>query len=584
MGFPSSPPAMIRAFCFSLLLCCLPAQAQGVLRVFLTGPEVSLDPASATDLASLSILENLYDAPLAWAYLARPLELQAQTLSALPQISADGKTWLLDVRPGQMFDPDPAFGGKARELTAEDYAYSWKRLYDPALKSAWLFMLEGKLEGDEVLREAARAGRFDAKQNISGLQVLSRYRLQVRLRAPDPEFRYFLTLPAAAAVAHETVGKNSWPRGVGPYRLAEWKPSHRLLLRANPDYRRQLAPAQQVPAAWRDLQRSLQQQTLPRNQAVDIRIVEEGQARLLGFANREFDLLEQVPPDLAGSVAQLEGTSWRLRPEWQKRGIKLSTFVPMQVYFLWFNLRDPVIGGYSPEKIALRRAIALGHDQAQDLRILEHGLGQPAASPLPPGVPGHDPQWRGSLRYDPKLANALLDRFGYKRGADGWRTLPNGQPLELRMHTLGTSKARAQSENWQKEFQALGLRLRFIIDKPGEIRKAARAGQVQMAENNWIGDYPDAANFLQLLAGDSSGNYTGFKLAAYDAAYAGLQRSSEPARRAALLREMEWLVQAYNPWVLRMYPLSLDLLQPDLQNYVRHPVHFTNWRYLQPGR
>jgi hypothetical protein len=32
--------------------------------------------------------------------------------------------------------------------------------------------------------------------------------------------------------------------------------------------------------------------------------------------------------------------------------------------------------------------------------------------------------------------------------------------------------------------------------------------------------------------------------------------------------------------VLLTHPISADLQQPWLKNYRRHPVEFTNWRYL----
>ena len=77
-------------------------------------------------------------------YLARPAKLVPRTLEALPAISDNGATFLCKVQKGVFFADDAAFQGKPRELTAADYAYSLKRLLDPAVKSPWLFLVEAR--------------------------------------------------------------------------------------------------------------------------------------------------------------------------------------------------------------------------------------------------------------------------------------------------------------------------------------------------------------------------------------------------------------------------------------------------------
>src|SRR5258705_14016532 len=93
--------------------------------------ETSLDPQKVSDVYSGIVNSAMFDPPLKYDYLARPLKLKPNTLTALPEISADGKTYTLRVKPGIYFNDDPAFNGKKRELTAEDYVYTMKRLFDP---------------------------------------------------------------------------------------------------------------------------------------------------------------------------------------------------------------------------------------------------------------------------------------------------------------------------------------------------------------------------------------------------------------------------------------------------------------------
>jgi len=582
-------------FAVSLGLCSLiqllPAKAaastEKVLRVLVSTPESSLDPAVASDVPSVSINENIFEPMLRYDYLARPVKLKPNTLKAMPEILDQGKTYVLRLQPGIMFTPDPAFKGKPRELTAEDYIYSIKRIYDPAVKSPWLFMFEGKLLGDEKLRPStAKDGKkqeFDLQTNIPGLQAVDKYTLRIRLNAPDSNFLFILATTATGAMAKEVVDAygnqvGNHPIGTGPFILGTWQRSFRIELLANPQYRKTLFNDQGTDDATKKIAASLAGQTLPRVSKVEIKIMEEQQSRVLGFLNNEFDYLEQVPPPLSNMVLD----DGKLKPGLQQRGIRLSLFTPLQTYYMWMNMEDPVIGGYTPEKIALRRAIALSYDSKEDIALMEKGLAIQAQSPLPPNVLGYDPNYKTPVQYDLKLANALLDKFGYKRGADHYRNLPDGQPLHLQMHSLASTTGRLRDEVWRKNLDALGIHVSFKTDKHSEVLRAARLGKVQMTEANWIADFPDAENFYQLLYGPNAGraNYSRFNLPAFNTLYEQAMRLGDSPERTAIYRQMAQLMHGYTPWVPRIHPVTADLLQPWLQNYYRHPVDFTSWRYL----
>lgn len=546
-----------------------PASAAGaqpkVLHALLSTGETALDPAVASDLASLSLLENLFDPMLRYDYLARPVKLRPNTLAGMPTVDAAGTTWTLRLKPGMHFTDDPAFGGRPREVTASDYVYTIKRLYDPALKSPWLFLFEGKLLGDEALQK-----HFDYALEIPGLRAVDRYTLQLRLRAPDPGLPFYLALPATGAVAREAAerygsGLGNHPVGSGPFRLGEWKRSDRITLLANPGYH----------GRWEG-------RKLPLVDRVEVKIMEEYQSRVLGYLNGEFDYIEQVPESMRDLVLDPASPRPALKPELARRGMVLDPFPVLQTYYMWMNMADPVIGGYTPEKVALRRAIALAYDGAQDVALLKKGLAIPAQSPLPPDVLGYDPAYRSPVGHDLPLARALLDRYGYKKGGDGYRTLPGGRPLRLTMHSEPSMVGRLRDEMWRKTFESLNLRVSFTTDKKTEIIKASRLGKVMMFETNWVADFPDGDNFYQLLYGGNVGraNYARFDLPAYNVRYEAAQKLSDSPARTRLYDEMADLLHAYNPWVLLTHPISADIRQPWLKNYKRHPVEFTNWRYV----
>jgi ABC-type transport system substrate-binding protein len=557
--------------------------APKTLHLFLSTGETGLDPAVASDIASLTLLENVFDPMLRYDYLARPVKLQANTLAAMPAVDAAGTTYTFTLKPGTHFTGDPAFKGAKRELTAADYVYSIKRLYDPQIKSPYLFLFEGKIVGDEALKS-----HFTYDGAVAGLQATGRYTLRIRLKTPDPDFLFYLAMPATGVVAREVVEAygsqvGNHPVGSGPFQVAEWKHSDKIVLAANPDFRATVFHedadvVKALPDEGKAVAAALEGKRLPLVERIEVRIVEEYQSRILGFLKGEFDYLEQVPESMTDMVM----SRGKLKPELAARGIALTRFPVLQTYYMWMNMDDPVIGGYAKEKIALRRAIALAYDSGEDIALLKKGLALPAQSPLPPNVLGYDRSYRGSVRYDPALARALLDRYGYKVQKDGFRSMPDGSPLTLTMSTETSTVGRLRDELWRKDLNAIGLRVTFKGDKKTEIIKASRLGKVQMFETNWVADFPDGDNFFQLLYGPNSGraNYSNFKLPAYDTLYEEAHLLPDSPRRRVLYRDMSDLIQVYNPWVLLTHPMSADLRQPWLKNYMRHPVEFSNWRYL----
>jgi ABC-type transport system substrate-binding protein len=523
--------------------------ADKVLHAFLSTGETGLDPAVASDLASLSLLENLFEPMLRYDYEARPVKLTPGSLREMPTSDASGTVWTFHLKPGMFFSDDPAFNGKKREVTAADYQFAIERLLDPALKSPWSFMFEGKL---------------------ADLRAVDKYTLRLTLKEPDPSLLFYLALPATGAVAKEVTDAygsqvGNHPVGSGPFVIEEWKRSDKITLAANKGYHQ----------VWHG-------KHLPLVDKVEVKIMEEYQSRVLGFLNGEFDYIEQVPESMRDMVLDPSSSKPLLKKELAARGMVLSPFPVLQTYYMWMNMDDPVIGGYSKEKVALRRAIALGYNSPEDIALLKKGLAIPAQSPLPPNVLGYDPAYRSPISYNPKLAKALLDRFGYKAGRDGFRTLPNGRPLALVMHSEPTMVGRLRDELWRKNLNALGIRVSFKTDKKTEIIKASRLGKVQMFETNWIADFPDGDNFFQLLWGPNSGraNYARFNLPDYNTRYEKARQLSDGPERNALYRELNQLIHAYNPWVLLIHPISADIQQPWLKNYNRHPVELTNWRYL----
>jgi ABC-type transport system substrate-binding protein len=565
----------------SLAIACADAAADKTLHVALPIAETSFDPAFATDDTSGVVIDSIMDAMLDYDYLARPVQLVPRTLEAMPTVEDGGKTYICKVRKGILFAPDPAFNNKPRELTAADYAYSFRRILDPAIKSPWLWMLEGKIVGaDEARRKAAETGRFDYDASIPGLEVVDRYTLKIRLNAPDLRFLYVLAVPSTAAVAREAVEAYGYdigahPIGTGPYTLGHYRRGDRIELLKSPTYRDvTYVPTGPVPASSLPIAAALKEKRLPLIRRVEITIIDEGQARWLAFLNGESDLLLSVPVQFAGEAF----VTGNLKPELAARGIVHQAFIPPELAYIVFNMDDAVVGGYSPEKVALRRAISMAYDVAKAIRVLYHERAFPARGPVPPDVAGHDANLRTKAQtFDPGAARALLDKFGYQdRKGEGYRQAPDGRQLVIEYWSPPASEARERDEFWKQSMDAIGLRLTINKAKMPEIVKMSRQGQVAMRDGGWSADYPDAEDFMQLLYGPNAGrsNSSRFNLPEFNHLFEEAQRLPDSAERTLLFDRMAELVVAYAPWRITVNPITDTLAQRWVRFFVPHPMRF----------
>ena len=562
------------------------APAKTVRHAFLIA-ETSFDPVIVSDLYSNTINEAIFDPLLTYDFLARPVKLVPNTAVAMPEITEQGKVYTFKIKPGIFFADDPAFGGKKRELTSQDYAYTLRRLFDPKNRSPWLWYVDGKIiGGNEVGAAATKSGKFDYDQPIAGIETPDKYTLRLRLKDTDYNFIYIFATVQTGAMAREVVEKylpdaGSHPVGTGPFRIAEWKRSHKIVLEANPNFREVFYDAEPGDdVEMKAVLARMKGKKLPLVQRVEVSIVEESQPRWLAFLNGETDYMN-APTEFAG----LAFPGGKLAPNLAKQGITGQRTVEQDLVYTFFNLDHPVVGGYTPDKIALRRAIALAYNFHEDINIIRNGGAIKAESPVPPGVQGFDPMFKSpQATYDPPRAQALLDMYGYvDRDGDGFRETPEGKPLVIEISSEPDSTSKQFQELWKKNLDAIGVRAKFYVAKWPDINKQAKAGKVQMWQLGWSADYPDAENFFQSLYGpntEAGVNYAHFKNAQFDANYERARKMPSSPERTAIYNEMNKLVAAYTPWIPQTHRLRSELSQPWLIGYVRHPIMNAPWLYV----
>jgi ABC-type transport system substrate-binding protein len=382
-----------------------------VLRVPFLIAETNFDPAATSDQYSHNIIHEIFEPPLTYDFLAQPAKLKPETAQAMPEITDGGRTYTIRLRKGIYFGDDPAFEGRKRELVAADYDFAIKRLLDPKIASPNLWLVEGRIVGVEAAMEKAKkAGRFDYDAPIPGIEVLDRYTLRIRLQKPDYNFLYILTMANLGAQAREVVEKyggdiGAHPVGTGPFRLAEWKRSSRIVLEKNPNFRETYYDAELPPeddVLGRKLHAEMKGKRLPQLDRIEVSIIEESQPRWLAFLNDELDWIN-LPYEFK-SMALPDGkpAAWLA-----KRGVRYIPSVDPDITYLYFNMKDPTFGGYTPEKVALRRAISLAYSNEDEVYLIRNGTALEAQTLIPPGVLGYDPKFSIGKTYDPAKANAM---------------------------------------------------------------------------------------------------------------------------------------------------------------------------------
>ncbi|HYD78755.1 MAG TPA: ABC transporter substrate-binding protein [Paucimonas sp.] len=560
------------------------ADPNKVIRVSFEASEDGFDLTRTNNLYSTWMCDGIFESLLTYDYLARPAKLVPYTAEAMPEISADGKTYTFRLKKGIYFTPDPAFKGQKRELVAADYAYVIKRHMDPKTRSVQEGNFRGKIVGlDALAEQAKKTGKFDYDAPVAGLEAVDRYTLRIRLNAPDYTLLYYLANATTGALAREVVehygadiGRH--PVGTGAYMLKQYVPRSKIILEANPDYRGFVWDFKSSGEAWDEqVIRDMKGKHMPQIGRVEISVIEEEQARWLAFDSQQLDL-EQMAPPAAPKV--LDGD--KLKPQFTARGIKLYRYIQPATRYTFFNFKDPVVGGYTKDKIALRRAIAMAYNAEEEIRQVWYGQAVKAQSTIPPGLAGYDPKYRTSIGYDPELAAKLLDHFGYKKGADGWRTMPDGKPLVIKIHSAPKSRDVAKMEVWKRSLDRINLRTEFPVAGFADNLKAAYQCELSMWGLGGTAGIPDGLEFVQSYYGPSAyqGNFGCYQSNAFDEAYKQAALMPDSPERTALYQRMLRIMEADTTEVLELWQIRNWLTHPWVKGYKKHPIVHGDWQYL----
>ncbi|HRA27969.1 MAG TPA: ABC transporter substrate-binding protein, partial [Acinetobacter johnsonii] len=467
------------------------------------------------------------------------------------------------------------------------YVYTFKRLLDPSLRSPNSWLLDGRILGMEaLLKQAQKTGKFNYDQSVAGLQTPDRYTLVIRLTSPDQNFPMLLAHQPAGAVAREVIEKYrdkagfvmGHPIGTGPYMLSRWTPGSRIILKANPDFRSFVWNFKASTPEDQKIVKAMQGKKMPQIGEIDIQVMEEGQSRWLSFIKDEVDLFA-----LDGELTVQALQNGKLKPELVKKGVQLSRITDPSIDYHYWNMQNPIVGGLSKDKIALRRAMAMAFSADNYINILQKGDSQKLQAPIPSGVVGYDPNYRSSIPYSVKAANLLLDRYHYKVAADGWRTQPNGKPLVIEMTLSGNNlRSQQQAEFWKKTLDSIKIRMTTKSMPFAEALKLEKQCKTMFKASAWIADYPDADNFMQLFYGKNIKitNNGCVKIPEYDHLYEQAQKMIPSPERDAIYAKMSRLLEVYMPVQVIGARYRNILAQPRVIGFKKHPILPAEWMYI----
>ncbi len=566
-------------------------QGKKIFRYAFPSAETGFDPAQISDLYSRTITSHIFDSLYSYEYLARPVRMKPLAAAALPEVSSDFRVFTFPIRRGIFFQEDPAFNGTKRELVAQDFVYSLKRFFDPRWKSPIVSGLEEyKILGLNELRQRSLKDRtpFPYDVEVEGLRAIDRYTLQITLRETAPHFVETFAQPDLhGAVAREVVEKYgddimAHPVGTGPFRLADWRRSSRIVLDRNPNYRDESFDASTAATDQRSQQvaSALKGRKLPLVDRVEVFIIDEPQPRWLAFLNAEHDLLERLPATFV-NIAAPQG---QLAPNLKKRGVRMSRVVGADITYTVFNMKHPVIGGYTPERVALRRAISLALNIDEEIRLPRRGQGIRAQAPLNPHTYGYDPSLSTEMGlYDLPRAKALLDTYGFvDRDGDGWREQPDGSPLVIEHLTQPDESLRPLDEIFKRNIDKLGVRLELKYGKWPEQLKSARAAKFMSWGLGSSATGFDSRPALQRGHGPAAGgqNLAHFDNAEFNRIYDRIRVTPNGPERLALIREATRIWAAYVPYKVHVHRIFTDMWHPWVSNYVRHPFQYRFWEHI----
>jgi ABC-type transport system substrate-binding protein len=543
------------------------------------------------------------------------------------------------IRPGVRYQPHPAFArdengeprylsGNAgltgdvanlrspmdfaaldsRELVADDFVYQMKRLAHPRLHSPILEMMAEYLPGLKTLHatlaEESRKHPADWLDldlfPLAGVEVVDRYTYRITLEGLYPQFLYWLSMPFFSPMPREAdrffsqpgfAGRNLtldyWPIGTGPYMLVENNPNARMVLKRNPNFRNDTYPCEGEEGDREAGRLDDCGKALPFIDEVVFSRERESFPYWNKFLPVYYDAAGISSDNFDQAVDMSGQGDVSLSDDMAARGIRLVTSVSPSIYYMGFNMSDPLLGDTAPDAAAktrarkLRQAISIALDMEEFVSIFLNGRGVAAMHPIPPGFfgtregeAGINPvvyEWR-----DGRARRRSLDEARRLLAEAGWPDGRNAQTGEALIVHLDTTSAgmgdKARSDWLAKQFRALGVQFEVRATDWNRFQDKIRQGSAQLFFFGWNADYPDPENLLFLLygpqgkVGAQGQNASNYQNAEYDRLFDEMRVMPDSPARQIVIDRMVSILQNDAPWIFGFYPKAYSLQHGWIKN------------------
>lgn len=542
------------------------------LRLSLDDRVESLDPAKAYSDDSLflsaQVLEPLYQ----YHYLKRPYEIQPLLADGLPQMSEKGTLIKVKIKKNVFYHPHESFNNQPREVVAEDFVNQFKRLTLKDIQSPGRGVFSGLIKGFDTYSDLIRNDwRKIPEVDLEGFKAIDKYTLQISMTRSEPNIVYYLALNFLSPVPWELVQyqNNNLDHvliGTGPYILKNYTAEY-FDLEKNKNYRDDFYPT--AGDRYANVERLLDssKEKIPFIDHVRFYITANESERWEKFFRKEIDLLT-VPKTY---IPELYDQKGEINETLKSHGVILKHFPTLANRWLAFNMKDPLLG----KNEFLRRAIAYSIDYEKYIQVLSQNTNLRANSILVPGISGYLPAKEFRFKYDPILARQYLKMAGFDH--------PSRMPV-ITYSTRGNQGVNIMEAEFIKEqLEKIGLKVNIQILSFAEFLKKGRAGELMFFTDNWLFDYPDGENILQLLV---SKNFPGINKSGYsnpevDELYEKLKETNNVDRRDEIIHRMEQIVFDDLPWIPLMYESSFVIHYPELKNFRKSSIIRNYVKYLK---
>ncbi|HXH76424.1 MAG TPA: ABC transporter substrate-binding protein [Bacteriovoracaceae bacterium] len=545
-----------------------------VLRLSLDNAVESLDPAKAYGDDALVVASQVLEPLYQYHYLKRPYEIQPLLADSMPLILEKGSLVKIKLKKGIFFHDHPAFMGKPRELVADDLVMQFKRLAMAKLKSPGRSLFAGLIKGFEEYDDLIGGNWKKLRStNMEGVSAPDESTLLIHLSKAEPNLIYYLALNFVIPVPWELVDhyKNEFDNvlvGTGPYVYKGFNGQYFAMERNN-SYREDFYPSSGDRYANVKNLLDSSKERIPFIGQVRFYLTSQENERWEKFLKHEIDLLT-VPKTFLPKLYDEKGD---LSSDLKSKDIELKHFPILANRWLGFNMRHPVMGTNE----YLRRAIAYSIDYDQYIQILSQNTNLRANSILVPGISGYAPAKALRLKYDINLAREYLKLAGFT---------PGKMP-KIVYSTRGNQGINlVEAEFIKKMLAAIGLEIEIEVLTFPEFLKKGRAGELMFFTDNWLFDYPDGENILQLLVSTNFPgiNKSGYSNKAVDELYYKLKETINLDQRDKIIHEMEELVFSDLPWIPLMYESSFVVQYPEIKNFRKSSLIRNYVKYLKIER